>query len=332
MSNRIGWTNRASIASSLRPAVLAVCVGSLFAFVTSGSASVDTDIKGAEAAIEIDIFIVATDRETADELLGRLQDVENVPALKVGDRSWSRGHLTSMRDGSVYSVVVGKVEAPGDTTTETIMQHASKVWRPRYVLVLGMAPAVAYDEPLGAVGVVTMVCGFDLDRYEKSQDAGKCHRPDGGLLTAALSIASEWGAAREETAAEKKTGRAGCSPARVVKLMALSGTQELGPGFVEAATKLSEDLHRGLLMERDGISLARAVQRIRYERRSPIGMLMIRGIYEVRVPGAWRKARAEAGEPKQRRLQKACAARDTVDFALELIRNRWPVSPKPLDP
>jgi len=296
-------------------------VGLLFAFVTSGFSNVDTNIEG--AAIEIDILIMVPDHGTADELLGRLQAVEHVPVLKAAQEiwSWSRGHLTSTQDGSVYSIVVGQLDAQANTPMEAIIQNAAMAWRPRYVLILGTALAVAYDEPLGVVGLATMICGFDLDRYKKSQDAGRCHRADGGLLTAALSIADEWEAARE-----KETRRVGCSPPRVLKLLALSGSREVGPSFVDVATKLSEDLHRGLMMERNGILVAQAVQRVRYEKRRSIGMLMIRGISEVRFPGRRREVEPAAGEQEKRRLQEKCAALDAVDFAVDLIRNRWPVS------
>jgi hypothetical protein len=286
----------------------------------SGCASVDAGIKGAEAAIQIDIFILVTDRTTADEVLGRLQGVENLPALQAGQIAWSRGNLKGTRDGSVYSIVVGQIDRHDDMTTKMIMQNAARSWRPRYVLILGTAPAVAYDDPLGAVGLVTLVCGFDLDRYEASQDSGKCHRSDAGLFTAALSIADDW-----EAAAKTSTSRSGCSPARVLKLATLSGNREIGPGFVAAATKLSEDLHRGLLMEREGIFVAKAVQRRRHK-TEPIGFLMIRGVSEVRRPGTWRETGAEAVEQEQQRLHETCAARDAADFAVELIRERWPVS------
>jgi len=299
----------------------------LLAFVTSGFASADTGIAGAEAAIQIDIFIVTADRPTADEVLGRLEGVEIVSGRRAGHAAWSRGHLTGAWDGSVYSIVVAQAGAEKHMTTEKIMQNAALVWRPRYVLLLGTAPAVAYDEPLGAVGLVTLICGFDLDRYQKSQDTGRCHRADGGLFAAALSIADDW-----EAAAKKETSRAGCSPARVLKLITLSGTREHGQGFVAVATELSEDLHRGLIMERDGIYVARAVQRTRYEMKESIGFLMIRGVSEVRRPDTWREAKPGAALSEQQRLQESCAARDTANFTVELIRNRWPVSPRTLAP
>ena len=327
VSKRIGGANRASRASSLRLGVLATSAGLLFAFVISGCASVDSGIKGEEASTPIDIFILVTDRATTDELLGRLQGVETLPALQADRKPIYRGYLMGTRDGSVYSIVVGQVDAHDGLTTKMIMQNAARVWRPRYLLTLGTAPAVAFDEPLGAVGLVTLVCGFDLDRYEKSQDSGNCHRSDAGLFTAALSIADEW-----EAAAKTRTSRAGCSPPRVLKLVTLSGNREIGPGFVETATTLSEDLHRGLLMEREGIFIEKAVQRLRHEMREPIGSLMIRGVSEVRRPGLWREAKRDAGEQEKRRVQETCAAHDTADFAVDLIRNRWPVSSYSIDP
>ena len=295
--------------------------GLLFALMVSGCASVDVVLKGTQAASQIDIFILATDRATADEVLGRLQGVEELTALHADQERGSRGHLTGTRDGSVYSIVVGQLGGQDDTTAKAIMRKAATFWRPRYILVLGTSPAVAYDEPLGAVGVVTLVCDFDLGRYEESKDPGKCYRADGGLFTAALSLADEW-----EVISQTEPRRAGCSPARVLKLATLSGARDPGPGFVEIATALSEDLHRGLIIEQEGAFVAKSVQRIRVERREPIGFLMIRGISDVRVPAARREAKPETGEQSERLLQETCAARDTADFAVKLIRERWPVS------
>lgn len=301
--------------------------GLFLALVVSGCASVDVDLKAAQAVSQIDIFILATDRATAVEVLGRLHGIEDLPPLQTGQEKWSRGHLIGNLDGSVYSIVVGQVGGQDDSSMRTLMRKARNIWRPRYILVLGTASAVAYDEPLGAVGVVNLVCDFDLDRYQESQDQGKCHRADSGLFAAALSIANEW-----ETTAKADTSRSGCSPARVLKLATLSGTRNPRPGFVDVATALSEDYHRGFLIEREGIFVAKAVQRLRHEMREPIGFLMIRGVSEVRVPGIWREVGLDAGEQEQRLLQETCAARDTADFAVDLIRKRWPVSSGSYDP
>jgi len=299
----------------------AFTLGFLIALLLSGCSSVDGELREADAKRRIDVFILATDRATGDAVHDRLQDVENLPVLEASPETWFQGHLTGMRDGSVYSIVVGQVGGADDTSARALMRKARSLLQPRYVLILGTVPAVAYDEPLGAVGVVTLVCDFDLERFQESRDIGKCHRPDAGLFTAARSMSDEWAA----TAATETT-RAGCSPARVMKLATLSGARDPGPGFVEVATTLSEDFHRGLMIEREGIWVAEDVQRLRYDRRKPIGFLMIRGVSEVRVPGEWREADLEAGEREQRMLQETCAARDTADFAVSLIRKRWPVS------
>ena len=305
----------------------AFTLGFLIALLVSGCSSVDGELREADAKRRIDVFVLVTDRATGDEVLDRLQDVEKLPVLEASHKAWFQGHLTGTRDGSVYSIVVGQVGGEDDTNARALMRKARSILQPRYVLILGTVPAVAYDEPLGAVGVVTLVCDFDLGRFRESRDIGKCHRPDTGLFTAALSMSDEWTAT-----AKTEPNRAGCSPARVMKMATLSGAQDPGPGFVEVATTLSDGVHRGLMIEREGIWVAEGVQRLRYDRRKPIGFLMIRGVSEVRVPGEWREADLESGEREQRLLQESCAARDTADFAVRLIRERWPVSSYSLDP
>lgn len=306
-------------ASARQAALYILGVGLFIGLVGSGCVNVGTD--GAGMTGRVDIVVLATDPATADALVERLQDVEKRPGLLAGQGAWFRGHLLGVRDGSVYTVLVGQIGDQDDMTAEGVIWDATRVWRPRYVLVVGTAPAVPYDDPLGAVGLVTLICGFDLDQFNRTRDAGNCHRADWGLFAAALSVAEEW-----ELAANVSPDRVGCSSARVMKLATLSGVRTLGPGFVETVTKLSEDLHRGLIVEREGILVAKAVERLRYETREPVGLMMIRGVSEIRVPGAWRDLKQGVSEKKQRALQEACAARDTADFAVDLIRERWPVS------
>ena len=314
---RTGGARGTSSAPSRRTRRLALAVGLLFGLASAGCANLDAR----EVASRIDLVILATDQETEHELLQRLRNVENLAALRAGKSAWSRGHLIGARDGSLYTILVGQIGGRDEATTEMITRRAAEIWRPRYVLLLGTTLAIANEVPLGAVGLTTLTCDFELDRFEKFRDTGRCYRPDGGLLTAALAVADEW-----KTTAKAETGRAGCSPPQVTKLAALSGQGSPGPKFVEVATKISQELHRGLIVEREGVFAAKAVETLRHEMREPIGFLMIRGVSETRSPRRLREADRKARGSKQRQLEKTCAARDTADFAVELIRRRWPVA------
>jgi hypothetical protein len=57
-----------------------------------------------------------------------------------------------------------------------------------------------------------------------------------------------------------------------------------------------------------------------------IGFLMIRGVAEIRGPEGASGA-SSVDQPGRRLLERTCAARNVADFAIELIRRRWPVSP-----
>lgn len=312
---------RNSRGSSRRTRGVVASAGLLFAVMSSGCAHFDAVMNQAKAESQVDILVLATDDVTTEEMLQRLHGVETWPAQQSGPEAWSRGYLNGARNGNVYTILVGQAGDQDGMATKNAIRKATRAWRPRYVLVLGTAPAVVNEDPLGAVGVVTLVCDFDLDRFEVLRDIGRCYRPDGGLFAAAISVADEW-----EAGTKTETRGAGCSPARVMKLAALSGNEDLDPLFVETVTNLSEDLHRGLIMEREGIFVAEAVEDLRHESKEPIGFLMIRGVSHIRVPGMPRQGDPEASDSEQRLLQKTCATRDTADFAVELIRQRWPVS------
>ncbi len=293
----------------------------LFALTMTGCARGGIDLKELETASRVDIVVLTTDTETADELLQRLQDVKVLPMPRAGAETWSRGQLTGLSNGDVYTILVGQAGAWDDAATETIARRAIEVWRPRYFLVLGTALAVANDSPLGAVGVVILICDFDVDRFEDLRDTGRCYRPDGGLVTAALSVTDQW-----EAASENRAARSGCAPARVIKLVALSGNEDPARSYVETVTTLSQEIHRGLIMEREGIFVAKAVADLRHDMQESVGFLMIRGISEIRAARLDPDEARQPDDSERRQLQQACAARDTADFAVELIRQRWPVS------
>jgi hypothetical protein len=290
----------------------------LLAVATTGCASVD----GARIESRIDILVMTTDRETTDALLDRLQGVERLPAAPAQAGSWFRGRLAREGDGRVYTIMVASGESPDEATMETMARRTIKAWRPRYVLAIGTTSAVAHEGPLGAVGVVSVICDFDLETYERVEDPGDCFRSDGGLLVAALAVAPEW-----QAAATSIPTREDCLPARFKKMGAFSGDPDSDPRFVEVVTKISKQIHRGLVMESAGVSVARAIGDLRRELREPIGFLMIRSISEVRSPGENREEYQQSRDAESRLRQTACAAQDGVDFAVELIRRRWPVLP-----
>jgi len=294
----------------------------LFVLVISGCASVNIDNQGAEDARRVDILVVTTDRATETELLGRLHGIESLPAPQADEERWQRGRLTGLSDSSVYTIVAVRVEGLDDMARRATMWEAVSVWRPRYVLVLGTAPAAAYNAPLGAVGLALLGCDFDLDRYEELGDTGYCRRSDGGLYTAALSVTDEW-----KAAATGEATRTGCDPARVLKMAVISGHHgDPEPRLVAAATKVSEERHRAIIINREKTFVAEVVEDLRHKMKEPVGFLMIRGISEIRSPGMRPEDKSEASDPEQLLLQQTCAARDTADFAVELIRRRWPVS------
>jgi hypothetical protein len=257
----------------------------------------DSIEKGARS----DIVILTADRAMAQEVLERLQDVQSWPASRPDAQPWSRGHLTRTSDGGVYSVVVAPGEGLDEATMKTIARRAIEAWRPRYLLSVGTAAAAPYGDPLGVVGLVALICDFEIERL------------------AALALSADWAGN-----ADTRRSRSGCSPARTHKLAALGGEDLGDPRFPEVIAGISEELHDSLVMERWGAGVARAVGALRHESRQPIGFMMIRGVSKVSRPGEGR-GHEEASERELR--QEACAARDAADFAIELIRRQWPVAP-----
>jgi hypothetical protein len=307
----------------------------LFALVVCGCGTLglafDTD--------RVDLVLLTTDPETQEALLARMQNVEPIPAPSrtlaiptppentaqtTGEAVWYRGELTDARQGSSYSIRIGSAGQPSDdpSNTEAILQDAGEAWSPRYVLVLGTAEAAAHEAPPGAVGIVTLICDFDLDRFLRLRDPGVCYRADGGLMSAALSFGYEW-----ESTARQGPNRDDCPSRSVVKMGSVSGAGVPGPELIETVNSMSEELHRGLIIEGEGIHAARAIEARRQRSGVRIGLMMVRGIRESHSQHAVATDDAAPSAKRDSRILRECAVRDTADFAIELIRNRWPVSP-----
>ncbi len=310
----------AAVSDCSRPRVRRWGIGWLGALLFAGCAAVEPR----DAPRAVDVLVLTTDRETAEAFRAGMNDVDALPAPHRARTFWSRGRVPEARGKGDYSVLLGLVEEQDVTTTNSILSDTFADWHPRYVLAIGTALAVEHDASVGDVGIVTLTCDFDLQRFEASRDMGQCYRSDGGLFAGALSIADPW-----EAAAKARPERPGCQPARVIKLAALSGDGDPSPGAIKAATGISEEIHRAVIMERRGINVARAVEEFRHEMREPIGFLMIRGVSEIpdrtakRMPNQGAAPKADPAK----RSQDACVVRDTADFAIELIHRGWPISP-----
>jgi hypothetical protein len=270
----------------------------------------------------IDVVVLTTDREMAEAFLENLAAVEGIPTPLIGSSGWVRGKLDRESDGALYSVVVGPREGHDERTMALFPREAIRKWSPRYVLLIGTAPAVPYGNPLGAVGIVVLTCNFDLHRYETLGNVGKCYRPDGGLLTSALARGDAW-----VESVDGRVNRTGCPPARVKKVGALFAEDSRESGFIQAASDISESVHRAVVIESQGVFAARAIAESRREERKPIGMAMIRAVSSIRRPGNGPAPDGAVEDPETLRRQAICATRDVADFAVELIRRQWPVAP-----
>ena len=303
---------------SLRSSGLRSCLCALLVLTVLSCA----EIRLADPTGPIDLVVMATDGLTEKEILRRLQGVETLTE-RAGDATpWSRGYLDGVRDDSIYTIIVGTLEGDVSAKAEEVMRISTEVWKPRYVLVLGTAIAVANESPLGAVGVVPLICDFDLERFEELRDLGNCYRSDGGLFTAALSLSDEWRAGREAD-----IDRVGCAPARAMKVAALSSAKgDPSPEYVKVAMEISEATRRSIILERKGLLAAKAVENLRHRGRQPIGMLMVRGVSETRAPLPGGREKEEPEGPEAQALWAACVASDVADLAVELVRRRWPVA------
>lgn len=292
------------------------CVWLIALVAASGSCQ---SMPARPSAAAADLLILTTDETTRSALVARLQNVEPMPAERDASASWLLATLERESGGGSYSIRIADAHEAISEGAEGLARAVDR-WDPRYILVLGDGVAVVNESPLGAVGIVTLNCDFELDRYTELRDPGNCYRPDGGLRTASLALIAEWTAS-----ATANESRSECAPPRVVKMGALSIQDATSPDFATVANGISQGIHRGLLLESEGLHVARAVAALRHERRDSIGFLGIRGLARTLGPGEQldqTAARATGATTD------SCVSRDVAEFAVELIQRRWPVSPR----
>ena len=136
----------------------------------------------------VDLVVLTTDSETTEEFSRRLRGIERISSLPIPSEDTFRGSVSRLADGRRYTIAVLPTTASGGPSMEALARWAIDTWRPRYVLAVGTTAAVPQTGPVGAVGIVPLICDFDLERFEELGDTGLCYRADGGLLSSALSV------------------------------------------------------------------------------------------------------------------------------------------------
>lgn len=231
---------------------------------------------------QVDIAIVTILPEEYEAVRRRLKNVQHDPGTsdQPNQYAWVVGEIDAAHKGC-YQVVLAMTANAGNTAASLGTSTTIARWRPRHVLLVGIAGGLPRDQlALGDVVVSKQIVSYE---YGKIDEGAFNPRPDfvyqvdGSLLRNALSLShTNW---------RSKLGR---RPNKA------RGRSKLLPGLVGSGEKVIDD--RGadffssvlshypklLAVEMEGAGAAAAIQAAS-EQGGSVGFLMIRGTQQRRT-------------------------------------------------
>ncbi len=242
----------------------------------------------------IDFLLIAPLREERDTLLALLPSLHPLPPVEGDISIYHAGSMTTTFAGGTtaeYSVVVTSPLGMGRVKATTAAQRGIARWRPRYILVVGLAAGARKNKVgLGDVLVAEQIYDYELQKI-KAEETGYRPEPfrvDARLLAAAQHLPEDrWQPHLTERRPDRRD-----SPRRVQFGPVASGDKIVADeAYWDDLYTLSSKLI-GLEMEAGGVASAA------HESEPAPGFFMVRGVCDLgdgRKNDRWRPyARAAA--------------------------------------
>ncbi len=281
--------------------------------------------RGDGPAPPVDIAIITVLPEEYGAVLRRLSRVAPDPgsASFPNRYAWTRGEVESAFDRP-YRVVVALAGEAGETSGALVTRTTIMRWRPRYVLLVGIAGGIPGVVTTGDVVVASAIWGYEYghlsDHFAPRLQLSFWSDPI--LVRSAEKRAAGWRPDIRVTAP-----RAGVEP-RVVIGNVASGDKVIETstsGFFVSVQKADSAL---VAVEMEGAGAAAAVEEAQ-DHGIAVGFLMIRGISDVvQSQGEPSRSTAASGQNPERGTWKQYAASAAASFAVDLIRSGWPEPPR----
>jgi nucleoside phosphorylase len=273
-------------------------------------------------APEIDLAVITILPEEYQAVLACLDSPQHVRGVEPNLYSWK---TASVRVGNVdYSVVIALAGDPTNPVGALVTQLTVERFKPRYIVVLGIAggfPAVEKGvvQEHGDVVISKIVHGYEYGKITREgyQPRGDfTHRADIALVNAAtafISSGSDWWSAISGRPPRPKRQH----HARVGEVA--SGDKVVDDPNEAFFNAVITAWPKVLAVEMEGAGAALAIEvlhGIGYE----IGFVMIRGISD--MPGT-----SDGAGTSERDAWKRYAAESAARFLFALLHHNWPVLP-----
>lgn len=281
----------------------------------------------------VDIVIITILQEEYEAVRQRLKNVRRDPGTEEQPNlyAWMRGEIERVEGGS-YRVVLAMAGSPGTTSGSLATSRTIARWRPRYVLLVGIAGGMKREGlSLGDVVVSSLIRAYE---YGKIQEGRFEPRPDfqypvdGSLHRTALSLkVAPW----QKGLGRRPAGATGRS--KVLAGPIASGDKVVDDVSSDFFAAVAKSFPKLLAVEMEGAGAAAAIDAAQEEGRS-VGFLMIRGISDMPPAASSRqqasgrnKLKKSSGGTEVRDSWKVYAANAAAHFAVYVVARGWPVPP-----
>jgi nucleoside phosphorylase len=280
---------------------------------------------------QVDIAIVTILQEEYEAVKRRLKNVRRDPGTKdqPNQYAWVLGEIETT-NGDTYQVVLAMTLHPGNTSGSLGTSKTVARWRPRYVLLVGIAGGLPREQlALGDVVVSKQIVSYEYGKVERNAFNPRpdfVYQIDGPLLRGAASLGeTNW---RSGLGRRPRTDR---GESKILVGIVGSGEKVIDDRSADFFAAVEKAFTKLLAVEMEGAGAAAAIQEARDEGRA-VGFLMIRGISDMPPDKKTRAKRPAAGKKdapavSDRDQWKSYAANAAASFAVCFVSQAWPLPP-----
>ncbi len=278
----------------------------------------------------VDVAIITILPQEYEAVLKRLERVRRPPPQEQHPDicAWMTGEIISPAYERPFRIVVAMAERAGNVSSAHVTRITIERWEPRYVVLVGVAGGLPKEKLVkGDVVISSVIWSYEYGKLAESFQPRLdfTYQVDSGLLRNASALAIRDPSWREPL---KRHIEYGYALPKVVVGPVASGDKVVDDVRSDLFKKVLEKWPKLQAIEMEGAGAAAAIaeaQSLGYT----IGFLMIRGISDMPIAVEPTSVK-EGGQTEQRDSCKIAASDAAATFAAHLIRNAWPLPPRPI--